>query len=104
MAKSYRYLDEYVKSDTADHGAVSVSEVTPTLIRDTQFGRISLVVQNSGSTVLAIGTSSSLTLANGVELAAGASITFDDYMGPVYGLATTSAIDTRYWETRHAES
>ena len=62
-------------------------------------GRRSVVVQNlHASNDLYIGDDANVTTSNGVKVAAGQSISFEEYIGPVYGIASGAGTDVRVLE------
>ena len=84
----------------ASHAAVSVGG-TAVLLKAANTSRVSLTVQNLHATqLLYLGTSSAVTTANGIRVAAvGGTYVFDDYLGEVWAIASGAATDVRYWET-----
>lgn len=76
------------------NGASSVG-TTPTKIGVAQTTRKGLVVMNLGSGDLYIGDAN-VTTANGIKLAAGASIPLGDFAGQLYGIATAGTLDVRW--------
>lgn len=56
------------------------------------------VKNNHATNILYVGFNSSVTTANGLSVAAGASVTIDGYDGPVYGIASAVSTDVRYIE------
>jgi hypothetical protein len=85
-------------SSAGSHAAVSIG-TSAAVIRVAKSGRKSIVIQNAhASQDLYVGTTSSVTTANGVKIPAGQSFSFDDYNGALYGIASGAATDVRYFE------
>lgn len=85
-------------TNTATYGTVSIG-TSAAVIKAAHGSRTSLVVQNAHATnTLYVGSDSSVTTSNGVVVAAGASVTFDDYTGDVYGIASGASTDVRYFQ------
>jgi hypothetical protein len=62
-------------------------------------GRESLLIQNTSSSVdVYVGPGYVITTSNGIKLAAGASMVFNEYTGAVYGVVASGSADVRYWE------
>ena len=82
----------------AAHDAVSVG-ATSAVIAARRAGRKSIIVYNNHATqILYIGSSSAVTTANGLPVAAGQSRVLDDYNGALYGIASGAATDVRFFE------
>lgn len=61
--------------------------------------RKSITIQNvHASQDLYLGPNSSVTTANGLKVPAGQSAIYEDYNGPVYGIASGAGTDVRYEE------
>lgn len=89
-------------SGTGSKGAYATVSIgtSAAIIKAGRSTRKSVVVQNvHASNDLYVGTDASVATTTGVKLAAGASIEFDDYNGPVYGIASGASTDVRYLET-----
>ena len=85
-------------TNTAAHAAVSV-DATAEIIVDGTTGRTSIVIQNADAAdTVYVGTSNAVTAANGIKVAPGASVTFDDYTGEIWGIGSGAAVDVRYFE------
>lgn len=83
---------------TAAYGTVAIGGAAA-VIKAAKTTRKSIVVQNVHATqILYVGSDSSVTTSNGLKVAAGASVTLDDYNGPVYGIASGADTDVRYFE------
>jgi hypothetical protein len=79
-------------------GATVTIGTSAALIKGSTSGRESIVIQNvHASNDLYVGPSG-VTTSSGVKVPAGQSITFDDYIGPVYGIASAASTDVRYLE------
>jgi hypothetical protein len=80
------------------HGAVAVG-TTAVLIRPGSTARDGLQVQNvHASQTLYVGTSSGVTVANGIKVAPGVTWSSRDYSGPVWGIADGANTDVRFFE------
>lgn len=75
------------------HGTVTCTN-SATLIRPEKPGRVSLLVQAIAAVTIG---GASVTTANGINLAVGETYRFEDYAGPVYGVAAASA-EVRFLE------
>lgn len=84
-------------SDQADHDAVTVT-TTATLVVAANNGRIAITIWNFGSATIYWGKDASVTTANGVPIPANGSVEERDYLGPVYAIAASGTVNTRYWE------
>lgn len=83
----------------ASYGTVSV-DASAEIIVAANTSRTSVVIQNAdASDIVYVGSNSSVLTTTGIKIAAGSSITFDDYTGPIYGIGSAAAVDVRYWET-----
>lgn len=63
--------------------------------------RRSVIVQNLSATVdvyVGAGGASGVTTTNGLKVAAGASLDFGDFSGPLYGVVAASSADVRVME------
>jgi hypothetical protein len=74
-------------------GASAVQVVAANGLRDNV-----IVHNNHASQILYLGDDSSVTTANGLPVPAGQKVTLEGYTGPVYGIASGAATDTRYLE------
>lgn len=80
------------------YGTISVG-VAATQIVDGTTKRASVVIQNVHATqTLYLGTDAAVTVATGLRVAAGGSAAFDDYLGPIFGIGSGAATDTRFFE------
>ena len=82
----------------ANYAAVSVG-ATAVLVVAANSSRESVIVHNAHATqVLYLGDDANVTTANGLPVPAGESKTLANYTGPVYGIGSGAATDTRYFE------
>ena len=80
--------------------AVSV-DATAELVLAANTSRTSCVIQNADATdIVYIGPTSGVLTTNGLKIAAGASVTIDDYLGEIWGIGSAAAVDVRVWETK----
>ncbi|MEW8131482.1 MAG: hypothetical protein AB2758_20710 [Candidatus Thiodiazotropha endolucinida] len=81
---------------TVSYGAVSVGS-TATLIQAANANRSSCLVQNLGAAPIYIGSDSSVTVSNGIEIPVGGSMEVK-HIRTVYGICASGTQDTRYME------
>jgi hypothetical protein len=82
----------------SSYGTVSIG-ATAAVIKATQGSRTSILIQNvHASQVLYLGDDADVTTSNGIKVPAGAAVSFDDYVGPIYGIASGAGTDVRYWQ------
>lgn len=79
-----------------NHGAKSVT-TTATAILAGRSARESLLVQNLGSVDVYVG-GSTVTTATGIKVAANESLSFDEFVGTLYGIVAAGACDVRFFE------
>jgi hypothetical protein len=85
-------------SSNGSNSAVSIGTSAAQIVDGTSMRR-SVVVQNAhASNVLYVGANSSVTTSNGIKIAAGDSISFNDYVGTLYGIASGASTDVRVFE------
>jgi hypothetical protein len=82
---------------------VTVGTGSPAQIVAANPQRLSLIVVNTGVPTVYIGQDASVTTANGVPVKTNGNLTEDSggtkmYCGPIYGIASDSSSDVRYWE------
>ncbi len=89
-----------VRSDTALHAAVTCA-ITPTTIVNAQPQRQGLLLVNNGTQTIFVGSGNpaALTTANGIPVAAGASMSFGQYRGAMQCIVVSATADLRYMET-----
>lgn len=81
-----------------DSASVSVG-TSAAIIKAARTARRSITVQNThASNALYLGNNPNVTTANGLRVAAGASRTFDNYNGDLYGIASGASTGARYFE------
>ena len=84
------------------YGAVSVSTNPTVILASNPQRRGCLIVNNETSATIYLGFDTSLTTANGLPLAAGASLNNSDdsalWRGVIYGIVGSATADVRYWE------
>ena len=84
---------------TAAHAAVSVSSTATDIIATDLANRIKVIVQNLGTKIVYLGSSASVTVANGIQLGSGSSIELE--VGPsvnLHGITASGTADVRYFE------
>lgn len=80
----------------ADYGTVSIG--TSAAIVLAAASRRTVIVQNNHATqILYLGDDSSVTTSTGLKVAAGASVTLQDYIGPLYGIASGATTTVNYF-------
>lgn len=94
MAES---AQESVATDKATNSAVVVG-TTAASVAAARPSRISLKIVNLGAVTVYFGTSSAVSAANGIPIAAAASHTEEFYNGAVFMISGTVAQDVRLWE------
>ena len=77
-------------------GQVNINTAA-TLIRATNANRVSIVIRNTGTTDMHIGTAS-VTTVNGFLVKASESITLDRNTAAIYGVVATSSVTSTYLE------
>jgi hypothetical protein len=84
--------------NNAAYGTVAVG-ATAGLILGGRSLRDSVTIQNVHATqILYIGNDASVTTSTGLKIAAGDKHSLETYNGPIYGIASGAATDTRYLE------
>lgn len=83
------------------YNTVTVQSSGATLILAANTWRSGCTIQNNGSVTVYIGTDSSVATGTGIVLTAGSNYDFNgfqNYRGPIYGLAASATADVRYME------
>jgi hypothetical protein len=82
------------------YGTITVTD-TPTLLREANAKRIDIVITNSSSTTLFVGTDDRVTVDTGsnpgYEVLSQGSF-YGSYKGDIYGVIATGEITLTYWE------
>jgi len=81
----------------ANYGTVAVA-ATATLIASAKMRSRIIVQNNHASQTLHLGDDANVTTANGLKLAAGASVTLEGFSGPVWGIGSGADTTTNYFE------
>lgn len=81
----------------ANYGAVAVAATATVIATSKKRSRI-IVQNNHASQTLHLGDDSSVTTANGLKLAAGASVTLEGFSGTLYGIGSGADTTTNYFE------
>lgn len=76
---------------------------TATKIVDATTQRRSIVIANTGSVTVYIGTDANVTTANGLPIVSEGTLQNDNsggrmWQGPYYGIVASGTVDVRYWE------
>ncbi len=82
------------------HGATSVGTAAQLILAGFTL-RKSVSIQNHHATAIVwVGGSTTVTTAAGTRLRPGETVNFNDYNGPVFGIADTASTDVRWLEVR----
>jgi hypothetical protein len=82
---------------TLEHDSVLIGAAA-SVIKAAKSTRKSIVIQNAHATQILYIGGAGVTTATGLRVAAGASVTLDDYNGVLYGIASGANTDVRYLE------
>lgn len=85
------------KTTSGSYGAVSIGS-TWSVLKAANVGRKQLTIQNLGSDIYVGMGYQVVTVANGLKLASGQSMTFTRWLGSVLGIAASGTSDVRFWE------
>lgn len=87
---------------TPTYGAVTVTTSPTIILASNPNRRGCLIGNNDASATVYLGFDTNLTISNGMPLSSGATLQNSDdsalWRGPIYGVAASGTIDTRYWE------
>lgn len=85
-------------SSAANYGTISVGTTAAVLVAG-RTSRRSVIIKNThASQVLYVGDDDQVTDTNGFPVAAGDTISFDNYNGPLYGYGSGAATTGRFFQ------
>lgn len=85
--------------NTSAHGAVSVGSTATDIVGTDLSGRRQILVQNLGNKDVFLGNSASVTISNGILLAAGSNVVLDAGAAVnLHGITSSGTSDVRYFE------
>ncbi len=83
------------------YNTVTVQSSGATLILAANTWRSGCTIMNNGSPTIYVGTDSSVATGTGIPIPGGGNYDFNgfqNYRGPIYGIAASATADTRYLE------
>lgn len=81
-----------------NHGTITVTDAATRIVTGRSGRGGGLLIQNLSAGDIFIG-GSGVTIANGIKVPAGGSISFDSYSGDLYGRVAAGTADVRFMET-----